>query len=113
MIRQYLHLLLLACTALGGIRTVGPAAIQGPKHWPVAGKVTFQGKPVSKRHDPFQQSRDRRLTSSPSSAPTAPYVIDTARGPGLPEGSYQVDITPVSPAASEHAWSAAPSAEPS
>ena len=94
MIRQHLHWILLTCAAaafgLSGCRD------SGPKHWPVVGKVTFQGKPVSEATIRFSNPATG-VDVIAKLGPDGAYVVDTARGRGLPEGSYQVDITPIAP----------------
>ena len=63
------------------------------KPQPVFGKVTFQGKPVSAGTIRFSNPQAAiDMTADLRSDGT--YEIVTAHGAGLPEGTYQVAITP-------------------
>ncbi len=65
----------------------------GEKLWPVSGKVSFQGKPVAAgviRFSNPQAGVD--MTAQLDSNGT--YQVILARGPGLPEGTYQIAIMP-------------------
>lgn len=65
----------------------------GPKHWPLVGKVTFKGKPVSEATIRFSKP-DAGVDIIATLGPDGAYAVDTARGAGLPEGTYQVAIIP-------------------
>jgi hypothetical protein len=65
----------------------------GPKAWPMTGTVTFQGRPVSAASIRFRNPQSgidlvARLDAEEK------YAVETAAGPGLPEGTYQVAILP-------------------
>jgi hypothetical protein len=68
----------------------------GGKHeelCPVAGRVTFEGKPVSTgviRFTSTQAPIDMLANLGPDGA----YKVLRAHGPGLPEGTYRVSIMP-------------------
>ncbi len=65
----------------------------GKKVWPVAGKVTFQGKPVCAGTIRFRGPTGVDMTSNLRS--DGSYEIVMAEGRGLPEGDYQVAIIPL------------------
>lgn len=70
----------------------------GPKAWPVTGKVTYQGKPVSAASIRFSnpQAGVDLLTKLDADGK---YAVVTANGPGLPDGTYQVAIMPTAKSA--------------
>ena len=65
----------------------------GPKALPVAGKVAFQGKPVSAASIRFSNPQAGVDLLAKLDA-DGKYTVATATGPGLPEGIYQVAIMP-------------------
>ena len=63
------------------------------KPWPVAGKVTFRGKPVSAGTIRFSNA-DKGIDMTADLHPDGAYEVTMARGVGLPAGTYQVVIMP-------------------
>lgn len=93
-VRRGTALLLAVMMVLApGIPGCGPA---GKKVWPVAGKVTFQGKPVSAGTIRFKNSTGVDMTAGLRL--DGSYEIVMAEGRGLPAGEYQVAIIPLSAA---------------
>jgi hypothetical protein len=62
----------------------------------IAGKVTFQGEAVSEGIVAFQNNEmGIHMTANPE--PDGRYEIVTAKGRGLPVGTYQVSVCPPPP----------------
>lgn len=64
----------------------------GPEYWPVSGKVTFQGKPVSAASIRFSNPKGGVDMYVDLDAESKYVVIGEKKG--LPEGTYQVAIIP-------------------
>lgn len=60
---------------------------------PVKGRVTFQGKPVSTGMIRFGATQTP-VDMLANLGPDGTYKVVRAHGPGLPEGTYRVAITP-------------------
>lgn len=61
--------------------------------WPISGTVTFQGKPISAGMIRFgNPTRGIDMTAAVQS--DGAYTVVTARGAGLPEGTYRVAVVP-------------------
>lgn len=65
----------------------------GPEYWPVSGKVTFRGKPVATASVRFSNPQAGVDVVAELDA-DGKYVILTAGGKGLPEGTYQMAVVP-------------------
>jgi hypothetical protein len=68
----------------------------GGKHemlYPVAGKVTFRGKPVSAGMIRLCNPR-ATIDMLAVLGPDGTYRVVRAQGPGLPQGTYQVAVMP-------------------
>ena len=59
----------------------------------IAGKVTFQGTPLSEGLV-FFSNNDKGIHMSGEVKPDGSYEIITAKGAGLPLGTYQVRVRP-------------------
>lgn len=84
------------------MRFVGLAAValllwgcgrSGPVHWPVNGKVTFQGKPVAVGSVRFSNPQMGVDIVAELDA-DGKYAIITGKNIGLPEGTYHVAVMP-------------------
>jgi hypothetical protein len=62
----------------------------------VTGQITFQGKPVTKAVIHFSNPTKGIFIAAESNA-MGQYVVEMAKGRGLPAGTYQVSISPASP----------------
>lgn len=78
---------LVCVLGLSGCGTSGPALS------PVAGKVTFRGTPVKAGIVRFSNPQ-AGIDTTAQLQPDGAYHVATARGIGLPEGTYQVAIMP-------------------
>jgi hypothetical protein len=65
----------------------------GPAYWPISGKVTFQGKPVSVGQIRFCNPK-AGIDVVESLDSGGKYAIIMGNRRGLPEGEYQVAIIP-------------------
>jgi hypothetical protein len=65
----------------------------GPKLWPVTGRVTFLGKPVSAASIRFSNPQ-AAIDLIAKLDTDGKYTVATASGSGLPEGTYQTAIMP-------------------
>lgn len=65
----------------------------GPAYWPICGKVTFQGKPVTNGEMRFCNSK-AGIDVVESLNTEGQYTVVTAVQKGLPEGQYQVAVMP-------------------
>jgi hypothetical protein len=65
----------------------------GPAYWPVSGKVTFQGKPVTVGQIRFCNPA-AGIDVIESLDAQGQYAILTGERKGLPEGPYQVAVMP-------------------
>ena len=64
----------------------------GVKHWPVSGKVTFRGKPVTAASVRFSNPETGTDVVA-ELGPGGEYVV-TGEKAGLPEGTYRVAVIP-------------------
>ena len=65
----------------------------GPAYWPISGKVTFQGKPVTVGQIRICNPKEG-IDIIQSLSADGQYTIITGKRQGLPEGPYQVAIVP-------------------
>jgi hypothetical protein len=79
--------LALMAAMLAGCRPSGPA------YWPINGKVTFQGKPVTVGQIRFCDPA-AGIDVIESLDAQGQYTILTGNRKGLPEGQYQVAVMP-------------------
>lgn len=87
--RRIARYVILAAIAL----TWAGCGSSGPKYWPISGRVTFQGKPVTKasiRLTNVKTGIDVLATLNADGT----YEILSGKKTGLPEATYQVSIVP-------------------
>jgi hypothetical protein len=113
---KHARLLLTATLAVPMFFLLGGCGPSGSKHWPVTGKVTFQGHPVAVGVIRFSNPQ-RGIDITAALKPDGAYCVVAAKGKGLPEGTYQVAISPppanapfgpMKPAAKSQAWPSVP-----
>ena len=80
------------CFAIAALALSG-CGQSGPKPCQITGKVTFQGKPVSAASIRFSNPR-AGVDITAKLDDHGKYTVATARGTGLPEGTYAVAIMP-------------------
>ena len=82
----------------GGVDDFRTVGLRRPaqKLCPVAGKVTFQGKPVTAGMIRFSNTQ-APVDMLARLGPDGYYEVIRGHGPGLPEGTYQVAIVPPRP----------------
>lgn len=73
--------------------TISGCSQSGPTSWPVTGKVTFQGIPVSVASIRFSNPQ-AGVDVTAKLDKDGKYIVVTGRGAGLPEGTYDVAMMP-------------------
>jgi hypothetical protein len=92
--RQRLFLQLTGTVCVFTMATVSVGCRpSGPTYWPIDGKVTFQGRPVTIGQIRFCNSGEG-IDVIESLNAEGQYTVVTGSRKGLPEGQYQVAVIP-------------------
>jgi hypothetical protein len=90
------HMRLLSLLSLLSLGAVLAGCDRGEVRGRIAGKVTFQGQPVSEGFV-LLNNNDKAIHMTAPLKPDGSYEILTAKGAGLPLATYGVCVTPPPP----------------